>query len=418
MNYFNLRYLALIAILSSTTSCTSEKQLASADTEMEEPEELTNRINIPLTVRSNLGITFAKVERRNVQNAFRVPGSFELLPLAKHEHRMMVSGYIDFLVDQFDKVEKGTPLYRFKSIELLGMIQKIELAKAELKQATDKYNLARKRQTELQKANFKRADLNAKVASLKTEVTRKQAILKAAESLFDSIAQAMGVEADLEKVTDWIEVRASEAGVVSALAVTNGAFVDESSLILTTINPVKVRFRAMALQSDISRFKDGQVVNIVSPQANNGDINDSIPAKLKIGLTADATNRTITLYAKPSDSSGDRAWSRSGVSAFLEIAEESTDGIVLAIPKSAVVRDGLTHVFFKRDPKDPNKAIRVEADLGVSDGRWIEIMSELGPNDEVVLNGVYELKLASEQGGKTQEGGHFHADGTFHDTDH
>ena len=417
MKYFKYRYLALITMLSIFTSCTQEKQVDSDASEMEEPEELTNRINIPAIVRSNLGITFAKVERRNVQNAFRVPGSFELLPLAKHEHRMMVSGHIDFLVDQFDKVEQGTPLYRFKSIELLDMMQKIELAKAELKQASDKYELAKERQTDLKKANYKRADLDAEVAGLNTGVTQKKAVLSAAESLFSSIAETMGVEANFEKVTNWIEVRASEAGVVSSLAVTNGAFVEDSSLILTTIDAAKVRFRAMALQSDISRFKDGQKVNIVSPQSGNNDINDSIPAELKIGLTADATNRTITLFAKPSDSSEDRAWARSGISAFLEIAEESTDGIVLAIPKSAVVRDGLTHVFFKRDPLDPNKAIRVEADLGVSDGRWIEIMSELGPNDEVVLNGVYELRLASEQDGKTQKGGHFHADGTYHGKD-
>lgn len=415
MKFLNYRYLVLIAMLSISPSCTKEKQDNTSEAEMEEPEEITNRINIPATVRSNLGITFAKVERRNVEKSIRVPGSFELTPLAKHEHRMMVSGYIDFLVDQFDKVEKGTPLYRFKSIELLEMIQKIKLAEAQLKQASDKFELAKKRQTDLNKANYKRADLDAEVASLKTEVTQKEAELTAVESLFNSIAETMGTEADFEKLTNWIVVKSTEAGVVSSLDMTNGAFVDESALILTTMDPTKVRFRAMALQSDLSRFKEGQKVRIVSPQSGNRDINDAIPAELKIGLTADPNHRTITLFAMPELG---KAWARTGVSGFLEIAEESSEGVVLAIPKSAVVRDGLTDVFFKRDPLDPNKAIRVEADLGVSDGRWIEIMSELGPNDEVVLNGVYELKLASEQGGKTQEGGHFHADGTFHDTDH
>ena len=78
------------------------------------------------------------------------------------------------------------------------------------------------------------------------------------------------------------------------------------------------------------------------------------------------------------------------------------------------MKDGITHVFFKRDPADANKAIRVEADLGVDDGRWIEVKSEVGPNDEVVLDGVYELKLATSQSGTSQKGGHFHADGTYH----
>ena len=98
----------------------------------------------------------------------------------------------------------------------------------------------------------------------------------------------------------------------------------------------------------------------------------------------------------------------------MEITIESTAGMVLAIPLSAVMKDGLTHVFFKRDPFNLNKAIRVEADLGVHDGRWIEVKSEVGPKDEVVLNGAYELNLASTTNGATQKGGHFHADGSFH----
>ena len=99
----------------------------------------------------------------------------------------------------------------------------------------------------------------------------------------------------------------------------------------------------------------------------------------------------------------------------LQLVTASTGGPVLAIPRSAVVKDGIIHVFFKRDPMDPNKAIRVEADLGLDDGRWVEVKSDLGPNDEVVLQGAYELKLASAQSGTSQKGGHFHADGAYHE---
>lgn len=103
------------------------------------------------------------------------------------------------------------------------------------------------------------------------------------------------------------------------------------------------------------------------------------------------------------------------MSAFLEVVVASTESPSLAIPRSAIVQDGLTHVFFRRDPKDPNKAIRMEADMGVSDGRWVVLNSGVMRGDEVVLAGVYELKLATQQSGVTQEGGHFHADGAFHD---
>ena len=88
----------------------------------------------------------------------------------------------------------------------------------------------------------------------------------------------------------------------------------------------------------------------------------------------------------------------------------------LAIPLSAVLQDGLQRVFFRRDPADPDKVIRIEADLGLDDGRWVEVKSGLLDTDEVVLAGAYELMLASS--GSAAKGGHFHSDGTFHDGAH
>jgi hypothetical protein len=76
------------------------------------------------------------------------------------------------------------------------------------------------------------------------------------------------------------------------------------------------------------------------------------------------------------------------------------------------MQDGLSRVFFRRDAKNPDQVIRTDADLGLDDGRWVEVNSGLVDGDEVVLGGVYELMLASS--GTATKGGHFHADGTFH----
>ena len=239
---------------------------------------------------------------------------------------------------------------------------------------------------------------------------QQEAELRAATAALNNASEARDGGTGSQTI-DWIEVRAKEPGVVESLAVTDGTFVEATTLLLTTINPDMVRFRAMALQSDLLKFKSGQSVRIVPPQANGSEMNESIEAALVIGLDADPIQRTVPLFATPKEI---KSWSLAGVSAFLEIATESSDGVVLAIPRSSVVKDGITHVFFKRDPGNTNKAIRVEADLGVDDGRWIEIKSGVGPNDEVVLNGAYELKLATAMSGTSQKGGHFHADGTYH----
>lgn len=395
----------------------------------------TNRVDIPSSVRDNLGITFAKVERRPVSTTIRVPGSFELQPLAKQEYRTLLPGQVEFLVNELDEVKAGTVLYRFRSPEWPELQSRIDVARASLDQAKSQFEAVWERIEALKAADFKRADLEMREKELEAEVTKQEAELQAALNRATRVLNLHSVSGEADLVPedllseveqggrtipfyqsiDTLEVRAREPGFVESLAVTNGTYVEEAALLLTTIDPARVRFRALGLQSDLPEFESAGQVRIAPPQAEGSDINESVEATLKVGLAADPNHRTITLFAEPAEL---RPWIRPGVSAFLEVATETTGGVVLAIPRSSVVKDGITHVFFKRDPGNANKAIRVEADLGVDDGRWIEIKSGVGPNDEVVLDGAYELKLATAQSGTAQKGGHFHADGTYHADDH
>ena len=425
------RWIPLAAMIVASASCDSGNKADEASAK-EEGEAATNRIEIPATVRSNIGITFAKVERRQVADTLRVPGSFELKPLAKHEYRLLLPGYVRFEIDQFAEVKPGTLLYRFQSPKWLELQSRIDQAIAGYEQVKLKNEALDVRLKALAKADFKRADLETEASVLHAELSGRKAELDAALTTATNIINAHGgpkenavspddllapVEINGHPVPryrsiSWIDARAIEPGIVESIAVTDGSFVEETTLVLTTIDPTQVRFRALGLQSDLAKFGRAPAARIVPHQSGGGNLNDSVPADLTLGLDADPAQRTIPLYANPLEP---RPWSRPGVSAFLEVVTASTGGPVLAIPRSAVVKDGISHVFFKRDPMDPNKAIRVEADLGLDDGRWVEVKSDLGPNDEVVLQGAYELKLASAQSGTSQKGGHFHADGAYHE---
>jgi len=68
------------------------------------------------------------------------------------------------------------------------------------------------------------------------------------------------------------------------------------------------------------------------------------------------------------------------------------------------------------DPKQPDQVAKLEADLGASDGRWVVVQSGLKEGDQVVLGGIYPLKLSQQEGGA--QAGHFEADGTFHTGKH
>ncbi len=410
----------------------------------------TNRVEIPATVRRNLGITFAKVEVRQVAGTIRVPGAFELRPLARREYRMALSGRVELLVDQYDPVEPGQVLFRFLSPawpELLHEIitgeqaiatalAEIDVGRAKAEEAARKLALARERIAALAQADFKKADLEAEAAELEASLPRLEAETRLAETnlanarrtrehALHRAATASGfAEEELERevvvdgetipnyqTIDWVEVTALEGGIVESLAVTDGAFVEPPAVVLSIVDPGKVRFRALALQGDLPALSGAVEARIVPPRSPGIPIDDGVGATMTFGLEAHPEERTMTLLATPHEL---RPWIHPGVSAFLEVVLESTDAPALAIPRSAVVRDGLTHVFFRRDPKDPNKAIRVEADMGVDDGRWVVVKSGVMRGDEVVLAGAYELKLATGQAGTAQQGGHFHADGTFH----
>jgi hypothetical protein len=123
-------------------------------------------------------------------------------------------------------------------------------------------------------------------------------------------------------------------------------------------------------------------------------------------------SRTIDLLVTPETLA---PWARAGVAGSLEITLEGGSE-ELAIPLGCVVRDGTQAMIFRRDPKNPDKAIRLDADLGVDDGRWVTVLSGVREGDEIVVTGNYQLMLA--MGGSAPKGGHFHSDGTWHADDH
>lgn len=460
----------LLCLCPLLTAC---KPKAAAVDEAHTPGEAaaapTNRVDIPPAVRSNLGITFAKVERRRVASTLRVPGRFELLPTARREHRTPMTGRVDVLVKQYQPVVRGDVLYRLDSPqwrelqrELAETSAAVDIAQAQLnsldpimeahrlheqglREAVDLWSGRIRQLHELVEAGGGRASELAEAQARLTEsrasfgeVLEKDAELKLRRSETESRLRSARARFDLLQTTAaallgvsetstagepdgaepavpfWskhaqIEVRSAMDGVVEKFALTNGAWAKEGDLILSVIDPTQVRFRAVGLQSDLDRLKPGLAAAIVPPNTRESATSDSIPTVLQIGLDADPDQRTIELLATPSRV---ESWTRPGVSAFLEIATDQTVQPELAIPMSAVVRDGLTAVIFRRDPANPDQAIRIEADLGLHDGRWMVINSGVREGDEVVLNGVYQLLLATAS--SAQQGGHFHADGTFH----
>ena len=453
----------LLLIVLAAPGCSDRDGAATAaqpTTKRNAPPPPTNRLDVPSAVRQNLGITFAKVERRRVAQTLRVPGRFELLPSARREYRTTLPGWVRLRAGQFDEVKAGTPLFELESPEWHRVRRALHEKQAAIEAATAELEVAQRareeaeavvaaltRRTEaLAAAEVRRAELEtelvtrrASVPRLAAEIKVKQAALNEARHDFnlevDAAAALLGEtreslmkpaedgaagesgHADEHRVQRWFAIdklarTAVGGGVVERLHVTDGTWVEANTLVATTVDPAALRFHATGLQSDLGRLSDGLPAAVVPPQGSGIDTAQVIAGKLKVGLAGDPDDRTIELLMTPGRLA---PWAKPGVAAMLEIVTAGTGKEELAIPSAAVVRDELTHIFFRRDPKNPDKVIRMEADLGVSDGRWVVVNSGVKAGDEVVIDGVYELKLASSAAtGRGGGKGHFHADGTWH----
>lgn len=441
--------IAILAMTLTAISCTKSPDEAA----LEKPASgsaatpMTNRVDIPASVRRNLGIAFARVEYRSVSHTLRLPGRFEHLPTARREYSTPLGGRIELLVEQYQRVEPGTPLYRVESSSWQDLRERIassrvlvdsmgplrEAHRTHEKSLQDKVDLWRERLEQLEElrsagggsaAQFTeaRATLNAtqaeladvmeQDAELQARQTQAEAELRSLLGRLDVISRSASCATPDDEIDATYTVCAVAPGVVESIAVTPGGLVEENGVVLTVVQPDRIRFHAKGLQSDLGRLRDGLRSRIVPPDGGSIPPTQVMEGELQIGLAADADERTIDLIVPPESLA---PWARAGVSAHLEITlEGGTEE--LAVPMSAVVRDsagGGTHVIFRRDPAIPDTAIRMDADLGISDGAWIVIKSGVKEGDEVVVQGNYQLMLATGSG--ASQGGHFHPDGTFHE---
>lgn len=407
-----------------------------------EPAAPTNRVEVPAAVRRNLGITFARVEYRNVARTLRVPGRFELLPTARREYRAPLPGRIELLVAQYQRVQPGTPLFRVESPawrdlheQIIGTSARVD-SMSPLREAhrvheqslADKVRLWQERLAQLDELRAAgggsaaqvteaRATLNAtqaeladvmeKDAELHAQQEQAQADLRALRSRLDLLLRAARVPEGTPEPgpADGLTVYAVAPGVIDTVAISPGGLAAENDLALVLLQPELLRFHARALQSDMTTLRDGLPAS-VAPHTPGAP---PLTGTLRIGPVANPDERTVDLFL---DASPAPAWAIPGLAASLEITLEGGQP-ELAIPAQCIVRDGLTPIIFRRDPANPDRAIRMEADLGVSDGLYTAISSGVKEGDEIVLAGNYQLMLATS--GSATKTGHFHSDGTFHE---
>ena len=110
--------LLLVVVIVALVGCGKEAAKPAVDDHKDHADEgaakaaAGDQIAVPVEVRANLGIRFAKAESRVVVGTLRIPGHFEAEADARRAYAMPVAGAIEVLVTSFDPVAAGQPLYR------------------------------------------------------------------------------------------------------------------------------------------------------------------------------------------------------------------------------------------------------------------------------------------------------------------
>lgn len=202
-----------------------------------------------------------------------------------------------------------------------------------------------------------------------------------------------------------LPLRAPASGVVVAVHTSAGTWLDRDAPLVMIHDPSMLMFRAFVPEADVASLPANAKLEITVP-----GVDDAIPADVaSLRPVADARTRSVVVESLVRNPDGKL---RAGSSATGRLLLSTSKNEEVLIPLDCVVRDGLESIAFRRDPAKPNEVIRVPVFLGARSAGWVEVMAGIGPQDQLVRNGIHQLKQTGI--GKADAGGHFHADGTFH----
>lgn len=110
--------LAFLTSIIAMAACQPKADSPAPEPSSTSAPAVTNRIDIPPQVVSNLGITFAKVEKRRVARTLRVPGVLESPQGARHVYTARYSGRVMLDAQQYSRVRANAKLFRIDSPEI------------------------------------------------------------------------------------------------------------------------------------------------------------------------------------------------------------------------------------------------------------------------------------------------------------
>lgn len=311
-----------------------------------------------------MGLKTVHAESRRVESTISFAGRYELVPDARKVVSSPIAGRLSLIAKSLDNVKKGDVLFTVTSPELVARSHEISALEKRVKVYQD---------------------IKTPNAVLENELVVKR-------------AERKSMLAGSEEKDGLVTVRAETDGMVEALLVQDGSWLETGTAVIQIVNRSDLRFKALVAQSDAKRLKDGMVAKVGE---NNG--------RIRVGVGDE--RGIVPVYVLFDD--GVKAIA--GELSHGECVSDEAMSAHMAVPSKCIVTIDLQPTVFIRDKHNEERFIAVAVTPGVSGGGWTAVDGLLTHHCELVSDGAYELKLAIPSAGKSKRAGHFHADGTFHE---
>jgi cobalt-zinc-cadmium efflux system membrane fusion protein len=209
--------------------------------------------------------------------------------------------------------------------------------------------------------------------------------------------EEMGLLRETHQVNPTITLFAPIAGKVVTNNAILGAMVDETTEILTIMNPNVLWAEAEIYERDIARVRTGQGVEVTVPAYPGEVFRGTISFVSDI---LDPDTRTITVRTEVNNTG---LKLKPGMFADLNI-ELSQNGHAVSVPVEAVLDDhGLPFLFVRTEGNTFQPRL---VTVGASGGGFVEIVSGLDVGEEVATTGNFQLKSKLYEA--ALEAGHIH----------
>jgi membrane fusion protein, heavy metal efflux system len=323
-----------------------------------------NAIVMDTAARKNAGVETTVVNRRSLTNEVRAPGEVRANAYAtSHVTPRIQVQIVRRYAKLGDWVTSGTPLVTLSSVAMAQAQGELLVADREWRRVE---KLGREAVSERRyvEAQVMRQQAEGKVLAFGLTPEQVTALLK---------------QSDASKAT----------GAFDLLAPQDGTVISDDFIVGEVVEPGRMLFEIMdeSVLWVEAQFPvdDGKAIAIDSPASIRAS-EAWLPGRVvQIHHRIDETTRTFPVRIEVSNPAHALHPGQ-----FVEVRVSSGTGDpVIVVPRSAIVLMQGSHTVFKQDGDE----LRAQAiEVGRTYDGWTEITAGLTEYDEVVINGVYELK--------------------------